>query len=230
MIGSRHSAGTLRVQQFLSRNSFPYVNLDIDTDPSVQALLDRFHVTVEDIPVVICRGENMAKNPSNEELAECLGMNPQIDGKTVRDVIVIGAGPAGLAAAVYAASEGLNVLVLETNAPGGQAGSSSRIENYLGFPTGISGQALAGRALVQAQKFGAEVAIANSAIRLRCEPQPFEIELSGDAPRARPGHHHRERRRSIGSWRYPTSSASTVLGFTTPPPTSRRSCARTRTS
>lgn len=180
LIGSRHSAGTLRVHQFLSRNAFPFVNLDIDTDPGVQALLDRFHVTVEDIPVVICRGETMAKNPSNEELAECLGMNPQIDCKTVRDVIVIGAGPAGLAAAVYAASEGLNVLVLETNAPGGQAGSSSRIENYLGFPTGISGQALAGRALVQAQKFGAEVAIANSAIRLRCEPKPFEIELSGE--------------------------------------------------
>jgi thioredoxin reductase (NADPH) len=180
LIGSRHSAGTLRVQQFLSRNAFPFVNLDVDTDSSVQALLDRFHVTIEDIPIVICRGETMAKNPSNEELAECLGMNPQIDCKTIRDIIVIGAGPAGLAAAVYAASEGLNVLVLETNAPGGQAGSSSRIENYLGFPTGISGQALAGRALVQAQKFGAEVAIANSAIRLRCEPKPFEIELSGD--------------------------------------------------
>ena len=179
LIGSRHSAGTLRVQQFLSRNAFPFVNLDVDSDPSVQALLDRFHVTVNDIPVVICRGENMAKNPSNEQLAECLGMNPHIDSETVRDVIVIGAGPAGLAAAVYAASEGMNVLVLESTAPGGQADSSSRIENYLGFPTGISGQALAGRALVQAQKFGTEVAIANSAIRLRCEPKPFEIELSG---------------------------------------------------
>jgi thioredoxin reductase (NADPH) len=179
LIGSRHSAGTLRVQQFLSRNAFPFVNLDLESDPSVQALLDRFHVTVDDIPVVICRGETLAKNPSNEWLAECLGMNPQLDSRTVRDIVVIGAGPAGLAAAVYAASEGMNVLVLETNAPGGQAGSSSRIENYLGFPTGISGQALAGRALVQAQKFGAEVAIANSAIRLRCEPKPFEIEISG---------------------------------------------------
>ena len=178
LIGSRHSAGTLRVQQFLSRNSFPFVNLDVDSDASVQALLDRFHVTVDDIPMVICRGQTVVKNPSNEQLAECLGMNPQMDANTVRDVIVIGAGPAGLAAALYAASEGLNVLVLETNAPGGQAGSSSRIENYLGFPTGISGQALAGRALVQAQKFGAEVAIANSAIRLRCDPQVFQIELS----------------------------------------------------
>ena len=180
LIGSRHSADTLRVQQFLSRNAYPYVNLDVDTDPGVQALLDRFHVTVRDIPVVICRGDTMAKNPSNERLAECLGMNPQIDASTVRDVIVIGAGPAGLAAAVYAASEGLNVLVLETSAPGGQAGSSSRIENYLGFPTGVSGQALAGRALVQAQKFGAEVAIANTALRLRCDRKPYEIELSGE--------------------------------------------------
>jgi len=178
LIGSRHSAGTLRLQQFLTRNSYPYVNLDVDTDPSVQVLLDRFHVKADDIPVVICRGERMAKNPTNAELADCLGMNPQIDGETVRDLIVIGAGPAGLAAAVYAASEGLNVLVLETNAPGGQAGSSSRIENYLGFPTGISGQALAGRALVQAQKFGAEVAIASTALQLRCEARPFEISLS----------------------------------------------------
>jgi thioredoxin reductase (NADPH) len=179
LIGSRHSAGTLRLHQFLTRNAYPYVNLDLDSDTSVQTLLDRFHFTVDDIPVVISRGERMLKNPSNEELAECLGMNPRIDADTVRDLLVIGAGPAGLAAAVYAASEGLDVLVLETNSPGGQAGSSSRIENYLGFPTGISGQALAGRALVQAQKFGAEVAIANNALRLRCESKPYEIELSG---------------------------------------------------
>jgi thioredoxin reductase (NADPH) len=168
----------LRLQQFLTRNAYPYVNLDVDSDSGVQPLLDRFHVTADDIPIVICRGEKVARNPTNEQLAECLQMNPQIDCKTVRDLVVIGAGPAGLAAAVYAASEGLNVLVLETNAPGGQAGSSSRIENYLGFPTGISGQALAGRALVQAQKFGAEVAIANSALKLRCEPKPYEIQLS----------------------------------------------------
>ena len=180
LIGSHHSSGTLRVKQFLTRNSYPHVYLDVDTDTSVQALLDRFHVTVDDIPVVICRGEAMVKNPSNAQLAECLGMNPQIDCKKVRDLVVIGAGPAGLAAAVYAASEGLNVLVLETSAPGGQAGSSSRIENYLGFPTGITGHALAGRALVQAQKFGAEVAIANTAVRLRCDPKPFEIELGGE--------------------------------------------------
>jgi thioredoxin reductase (NADPH) len=180
LIGSRHSAGTLRLQQFLTRNAYPYVNLDVDTDSDVQPLLDRFHVSVNDIPIVICRGDKVVKNPTNEQLADALQMNPQIDRKTVRDLVVIGAGPAGLAAAVYAASEGLNVLVLETAAPGGQAGSSSRIENYLGFPTGISGQALAGRALVQAQKFGAEVAIANSALRLRCDPKPFEIELTAE--------------------------------------------------
>jgi thioredoxin reductase (NADPH) len=180
LIGSRHSAGTLRLQQFLTRNAYPYVNLDVESDSDVQPLLDRFHVTADDIPIVICRGEKVARNPTNAQLAECLEMNPQIDSKTVRDLVVIGAGPAGLAAAVYAASEGLNVLVLETNAPGGQAGSSSRIENYLGFPTGISGQALAGRALVQAQKFGAEVAIANSALKLRCEPKSYEIQLSAE--------------------------------------------------
>jgi thioredoxin reductase (NADPH) len=178
LIGSSHSAGTLRLQQFLTRNGFPFVSIDVEKDPSAQALLDRFHVSVDDIPVVLCRGEQILKNPGNEELAACLGMNPQIDEAKVRDLVVIGAGPAGLAAAVYGASEGLDVLVLEASAPGGQAGSSSRIENYLGFPTGISGQALAGRALVQAQKFGAEVTIASSAVRLRCEQRPYEIDLS----------------------------------------------------
>jgi len=178
LIGSSHSAGTLRLQQFLTRNAFPYVSIDVEKDPSAQALLERFHVSVDDIPVVLCRGETMLKNPGNEELAACLGMNPQIDDAKIRDLIVIGAGPAGLAAAVYGASEGLDVLVLESSAPGGQAGSSSKIENYLGFPTGISGQALAGRALVQAQKFGAEVTVASSAARLRCEQRPYEIDLS----------------------------------------------------
>jgi thioredoxin reductase (NADPH) len=179
LIGSRHSAGTLRVQQFLTRNSFPHVNVDVDSDANVQALIERFHLSIDDIPVVICRGK-VLRNPANEQLAACLGMNPQVDPARIHDVVVIGAGPAGLAAAVYAASEGLDVRVIETNAPGGQAGSSSRIENYLGFPTGISGQALAGRALVQAQKFGAVVSIASRALRLRCPSPVYTIELSGD--------------------------------------------------
>ncbi|HEY4369439.1 MAG TPA: FAD-dependent oxidoreductase [Steroidobacteraceae bacterium] len=178
LLGSSHSANTLRLREFLTRNSYPYISVDIDSDPGVQALLERFHVAVEDIPIVICRGAQVFKNPSNHELAECLGMNLQLDSAVVHDVIVVGAGPAGLAAAVYGASEGLDVLVLEANAPGGQAGSSSRIENYLGFPTGISGQALAGRALVQSQKFGANVSIANAAVRLRCDRRPYEIELA----------------------------------------------------
>jgi thioredoxin reductase (NADPH) len=177
LVGSSQSAGTLRLQQFLTRNSYPFVNLDVYTDHSVQSLLDRFHIKVEDIPVVLCRGEVVLKNPSNEEVAACLGMNQQIDDDRVRDVIVVGAGPSGLAAAVYAASEGLDVLVLETGTPGGQAGSSSKIENYLGFPTGISGLALAARARIQAQKFGAEIRTAYTAMRLNCGPRPYAIEM-----------------------------------------------------
>ena len=186
LLGSSHSAGTLRLQQFLTRNSFPYVNLDVNSDPVVQTLLQRFHINAEDIPVVLCRGEVVLKNPSNEEVAACLGMNQQIDDDRIRDVIVVGAGPAGLAAAVYAASEGLDVLVLETGTPGGQAGTSSKIENYLGFPTGISGLALAARARVQAQKFGAEIRTAYSALKLNCDLRPYAVDLChGHAVRAR---------------------------------------------
>jgi thioredoxin reductase (NADPH) len=186
LLGSKHSAGTLRLQQFLTRNTYPFVNLDIDTDASVRDLLERFHVTVEDLPVVVCRASMVLKNPSNEEVAANLGMNQQIDDDRIRDVIVVGAGPAGLAAGVYAASEGLDVLVLETGTPGGQAGSSSKIENYLGFPTGISGLALAARALVQAQKFGAEIRTAYPVMSLQCGKRPYAIEFAnGHAARAR---------------------------------------------
>ena len=178
VLGSGHSADTLRIREFLTRNSYPYVSMDIDSDQGVQELLERFEVKIEDIPIVICREHHAFKNPTNQELAECLGMNPQLDAAVVHDLIVVGAGPSGLAAAVYGASEGLDVLVLEASAPGGQAGSSSKIENYLGFPTGISGQALAGRALVQSQKFGANVGIAHEAVRLRCDRRPYEVELA----------------------------------------------------
>jgi thioredoxin reductase (NADPH) len=177
LLGSNNSAGTLRLQQFLTRNSFPFVNLDVNTDAAVQTLLERFHINADEVPVVLCRGEVVLKNPSNEEVAACLGMNQQIDDDRVRDVIVVGAGPSGLAAAVYAASEGLDVLVLETGTPGGQAGSSSKIENYLGFPTGISGLALAARARVQAQKFGAEIRTAYSAMKLNCGQRPYAVDL-----------------------------------------------------
>jgi thioredoxin reductase (NADPH) len=177
LIGSRESPHSLRVRQFLERNAVPYTSLDAGSDGDAVALLEQFQVDTSELPIVLCR-DKILRNPGNEEIAECLGMNPQIDESVVRDLVVIGAGPAGLAAAVYAASEGLRVLVLETMGPGGQAGTSSRIENYLGFPTGISGQALAGRALVQAQKFGAEVVVAGPALRLHAQERPYRIEFS----------------------------------------------------
>jgi len=176
-LGSNHCAATLRVKEFLTRNGHPYTYIDLDRERGVQELLDRFHVTDRDVPVLICRGNAVLRNPTNQEIAECLGFNAGIDRTHVRDLVIVGAGPSGLASAVYAASEGLDVLVLESNAPGGQAGSSSRIENYLGFPTGITGQELAARAYTQAQKFGAQLVIAQDARRLACERRPYAIEL-----------------------------------------------------
>lgn len=181
LIGSNHSGGTLRIKEFLTRNGHPYSYLDLDHDEGVQDLLDRFHVGFAEVPVLICRGSLVLRNPTNEEIAECLGFNENIDQSKVRDLVIIGAGPAGLGAAVYAASEGLDVLVLENNAPGGQAGSSSKIENYLGFPMGISGGELAARAHTQAQKFGAEIMIAREAKKLTCDQRPYRIEI-GDGP------------------------------------------------
>ena len=177
LLGSHHCAGTLRVKEFLTRNSYPYAFVDLDSDSEVQGLLDRFHVGHADVPVLICRGERVLRNPSNAQIAECLGLNEPIATDRIRDVVVVGGGPAGLSAAVYAASEGLDVLVIEARAPGGQAGSSSKIENYLGFPTGISGQALAGRALTQAQKFGAQLLIARTAAKLDCRQRPYAVHL-----------------------------------------------------
>jgi thioredoxin reductase (NADPH) len=183
LVGSNHSADTLRIKEFLTRNGYPHAYVDLDRDSDVQQLLDRFHVSHADIPVVICRGESVLRNPTNRQIADCLGFNEAIDRTHVRDLVVIGAGPSGLAAAVYGSSEGLDVLVLESNAPGGQAGSSSKIENYLGFPTGISGQELAGRAYTQAQKFGAQILIAKCAKRLACDRKPYAVELD-DCERA----------------------------------------------
>jgi thioredoxin reductase (NADPH) len=177
LVGSVHCAGTLRVKEFLTRNGHPYTYLDLDRDPDVQDLLDRFQVGEEDVPFLIFRGETVLRDPTNEQIAECLGLNDEIDPTQVRDLVVIGAGPSGLAAAVYGASEGLDVLVLEVIAPGGQAGSSSRIENYLGFPTGISGQELAARAYTQAQKFGAQMVVAKGARQLDCSNRPYMLEL-----------------------------------------------------
>ena len=194
LIGSRHSASTLRIREFLSRNAQPFTYQDVESDPDVQALLDRFHVGVDDVPVVVCQGGQVLRNPSIEALASGLGLSAEFDAGVTRDVVIVGAGPAGLAAAVYAASEGLDVLVLETTAPGGQAGSSSRIENYLGFPTGISGQDLAGRALMQTEKFGAEVAIARGAVGLDCDVEALRGPPRDRRGRADADRRHRQRR------------------------------------
>src|SRR4051812_9710225 len=176
LIGSTYSADTLRIKEFLMRNGHPYSYIDLERDPDVQNLLDSFQVSASEIPVMICRGQLVLRNPSNQQIADCLGFNESIDQTHVRDLVVIGAGPSGLAAAVYGASEGLDVMVLETSSPGGQAGSSSRIENYLGFPTGISGQDLAARAYLQAQKFGADILIAK-ATQLICDSKPYVVEI-----------------------------------------------------
>jgi thioredoxin reductase (NADPH) len=180
LIGSSHCSGTLRIREFLTRNNHPYSSIDLDSDDGVQELLDRFHVGAKDIPVLICHGKDVLRNPSDLEIANCLGFNDAVDQAHVRDIVIIGAGPSGLASAVYGASEGLDVLVVESHAPGGQAGSSSKIENYLGFPTGISGQDLADSAYTQAQKFGAEMIIAKGATRLGCDRKPYAIEIDGD--------------------------------------------------
>jgi thioredoxin reductase (NADPH) len=181
LVGSDHCSGTLRVREFLIRNGHPHTYIDLDRDEGVQGLLDRFHVQAADVPVVICRGEVVLRNPTNAQIAECLGLNEAIDRTHVRDLVIVGAGPSGLAAAVYAASEGLDVLVLESVSPGGQAASSSMIENYLGFPNGISGQELAARAYNQSQKFGAQVAVARSAVRLHCSRKPYALEVDDDS-------------------------------------------------
>jgi thioredoxin reductase (NADPH) len=177
LMGSRHSADTLRLREFLVRNSYPYTFVDLDTDKLSQELLDRFAVKLEEVPVVICDFQTVLRNPSTQQLADCLGLNVNVDNGQVHDLVIVGAGPAGLGAAVYAASEGLDALLVETESPGGQAGSSSKIENYLGFPTGVSGLELASRAIAQAQKFGAKMIIAHSIVRLNCDQRPYKLFL-----------------------------------------------------
>jgi thioredoxin reductase (NADPH) len=185
LLGSRHSADTLRLRRFLTRAAHPYRYIDVE-DAGAQELIERTGASVTDLPLVLCRGTEFLRNPSNREVADCLGIAIAVEAGELHDVVVVGAGPAGLAAAVYAASEGLDVLVLEEEACGGQAGTSSKIENYLGFPTGISGEALAGRALTQATKFGAKIAMPRLAKRLEAGRRPYTITLAdGDVARGR---------------------------------------------
>ena len=186
LLGSRYSAKTLELREFLTRNGHPYTYVDLDLDRTSQSLLDRFEVQRDEVPVVICPSHGVLRNPTIQKLAENLGFNNRVDETQVRDLIIVGAGPSGLAAAVYGASEGLDVLVIETGYPGGQAGSSSKIENYLGFPVGVSGQELATRALTQAEKFGANMMIACNVVRLDCARRPFKVVLdNGKALSAR---------------------------------------------
>ena len=179
LIGPGHGGDTLRLQRFMTRNSYPHRLLDTTLDPDAHGFLHGFDLAHGLLPVVVGAGDAVLQNPSNAALADALGLTELLDASHVYDVAVVGAGPAGLAAAVYAASEGLSTVVVEGMAPGGQAGTSSKIENYLGFPTGISGQALAGRAQAQAQKFGAKLAIARAATGLDCSAHPYRLTLEG---------------------------------------------------
>jgi thioredoxin reductase (NADPH) len=177
VLGSQHSSNTLRLREFLTRNGHPHSYVDLDSDKASQELLDRFDIKLADIPVVICSGKSVLRNPTHQQLAECLGFTGRIDEHRIRDVTIVGAGPAGLAAAVYAASEGLDAVVIESEFPGGQAGASSKIENYVGFPMGISGQELTGRAVVQAEKFGAQMMVGQKVVKVRCDQRPYQLTL-----------------------------------------------------
>src|SRR5207237_1069977 len=165
VIGSRHSPDTFRVRDFLAKNRVPFTWLDLEDNPEVDKLLKQFGLTEADTPVVAWGRKLLLRNPSNRQVAEAFGLRRPLE-QTVYDLVVVGAGPAGLAAAVYGASEGLSTVVLERAGPGGQAGRSMRIENYLGFPTGITGTELAGRAVLQANKFGAELPVPTPVTRL----------------------------------------------------------------
>ena len=197
IIGPLGSSDVLRLENFLTRNGHPHASLDSNSDSCAKTLLERFGILPEQLPIVLCPGGQLLHNPSENGLARCIGLVRPIDPETVFDTVIIGAGPAGLAAAVYAASEGLSTLVLDCRSFGGQAGASSRIENYLGFPTGISGLALMARAYNQAQKFGAEFAIPDEATQLspdQEERRPFQVGPRQWRGRAHPQRRHRQRR------------------------------------
>jgi thioredoxin reductase (NADPH) len=177
LIGDSADARLISLQDLLRRNSYPYSLIDARDDPETVALLQRISATPADFPIVICPDGTVLRAPDENRVATSLGWLPDFDPEHVYDTVIVGAGPAGLAAAVYAASEGLSVAIFDSWGPGGQAGTSARIENYLGFPAGISGQALTGRAFVQVQKFGVHISIPTRINQLRCECTPLEVEL-----------------------------------------------------
>jgi thioredoxin reductase (NADPH) len=186
VLGHGGESNVLRLLDFLRRNGHPYLQLDPEKDAGAEALVTRFHVTPDELPIVLCPGGQLLRNPSEGQLARCIGLVGPVDQDRIYDVVIVGAGPSGLATAVYAGSEGLSVIVLDCHSFGGQAGASSRIENYMGFPTGISGLGLTARAYNQAQKFGVEFAIPDEATRLTCSSDPFHILLgSGERLQSR---------------------------------------------
>src|SRR5271166_5020643 len=181
IVGRAENGDVLRLQGFLQRNGHPHQRLNPETDPEAKALIERFHVDPGQLPIVLCPGGELLRNPSETELARRIGLVGPIDPERLYDVAIVGAGPAGLATSVYAASEGLSVLMLDSRSFGGQAGASARIENYLGFPTGISGMALMARAYNQAHKFGVETAIPNEMIGFDASDDhaaPFVLKLA----------------------------------------------------
>jgi thioredoxin reductase (NADPH) len=186
IVGAEADADVLRLVNFLRRNGHPYRQLDPSHDNCAKTLVEKFSILPEQLPVVLCPGGQLLRNPSEDQLARCVGLVGPIDSEKLYDVVVIGAGPAGLATSVYAGSEGLSVLTIDCRSFGGQAGASARIENYLGFPTGISGMALMGRAFSQAQKFGVEMAIPDEALKLECGNDPCHVQLgTGELVQAR---------------------------------------------
>jgi thioredoxin reductase (NADPH) len=186
IVGDEANADVLRLVNFLRRNGHPYRTLDPASDTCAKTLVERFRVAPEELPIVLCPGGQLLRNPTEPQLARCVGLVGPLDPNRLYDVVVVGAGPAGLATAVYAGSEGLKVLALDCRSFGGQAGASARIENYLGFPTGISGMALMGRAFSQAQKFGVEIAIPDEAVKLECGNDPCHVSLgTGERIQAR---------------------------------------------
>ena len=186
ILGPGHDGDVLRLERFATRNGYPFRLMDTVANPQAVDLVTELGIDLEALPVVVTPDRDILRNPSEAELADRLGLTQVFDPDQVWDVVVVGAGPAGLAAATYAASEGLTTLVIEGVAPGGQAGTSSKIENYLGFPTGISGQALAGRAQVQAQKFGARIAVSRMAVTLDCDHRPYRLKMAdGQSVKAR---------------------------------------------
>ena len=186
IVGDEANGDVLRLTNFLRRNGHPFHQLDPETDACARTLIERFEVEPEELPIVLCLQGQLLRNPSEDQLARCVGLVGPINTDKLFDVVIIGAGPAGLATSVYAASEGLSVLTIDCRSFGGQAGASARIENYLGFPTGISGMALMGRAFSQAQKFGVEIAIPDEAVKLECGNDPCHVELkTGERVQAR---------------------------------------------